>query len=111
MWGIEMARELKKYPYVLYYRTGDYQTLDLLKSDITKIEEALVMGTLFASISVGILWLTDFRSILERIDPPAVEEKIEEEVVYPSMSLEDQAYLYDELQKEMMAKKKEADYQ
>jgi hypothetical protein len=111
MWGIDMGRELKKHPYVLYYNDATFQTIDLLTSDVKKIETAMVKGERFAAISIGILWLTEFRSLLERIDPPVVVEEKKEEPVYPGMSLEDEAYLNELIAKERAANKKEVDYQ
>lgn len=115
MWGTDMSKP-KLFPYVVYYRDQTFQTINITKADYELIAHDLDCGAKFTKISIGSLGLEDIRSIFERIEPT---EKVEEQQPqeddedYPHLSLEDQAWLWEQKQLQEAAKKKqntEVDY-
>lgn len=106
----------KQFPYVIYYRDQTFQTINITKADFDEIASALTAGHPFANLSIGLLGLADMRSLFERIEPtgkPEEEEQPVDEEIYPGLSLEEQAYIWEQKQIEESFKKKqntEVDY-
>lgn len=67
-----MYDETLTQPYAIYYNDGTYMIYDLTEEDLNRIMDRLVVNPLPASrhkyvkISLGILCLTDIRSVIEQ---------------------------------------------
>jgi hypothetical protein len=61
-----MATPKKRKPHTFLYTDGSYITYELTREDFEQIEQKLIEGKPFASISIGIVGLKDIRSIIEQ---------------------------------------------
>lgn len=103
----------KSYPYVVYYKDQTYQTIMLTKKDFEEVCNAIEQSRP-VKITIGIMQTFDIRSVLERIDPPMAEsqEELKSELP-PTMTMEEMAYYYENLQaeRERQNRRKDVDYQ
>lgn len=100
-----MATPPKKYPYAIYYSDGAYLTYDLLREDFECIKNVMLSSKAkpVAVTSVGILDLSQVRSVIELKEEPNKEEKAPP-AANPDLSSEERQYLnlLSEQQKDML---------